>query len=123
MLVMETIENLATVKARLSEFVESAQRTHERIVITKNGRPAALLMSVEDYEGLLETLDLLSDPDALRRLRESEEAVEAGDVVPLVQVQADVEARRRATEPVDPGAGAGVSGGGVTPTDSTPAPR
>ncbi len=120
---METIENLATVKARLSEFVESAQRTHERIVITKNGRPAALLISVEDYEGLLETLDLLSDPDALRRLRESEKAVEAGDVVPLAQVQADVEERRRATESADPDAGTEVPGGGIRHGASTPAPR
>jgi antitoxin YefM len=120
---METIENLATVKARLSEFVESAQRTHERIVITKNGRPAALLMSVEDYEGLLETLDLLSDPDAMRRIRESDEAVEAGDLVPLAQVQADVEARRRAIESADPGAGTEVPGGGVTHGAPTSTPR
>ncbi len=80
-------------------------------------------MSVEDYEGLLETLDLLSDPEALRRLRESEEAVEAGDVVPLAEVQADVEARRRAVEPADPGAETGVSGGGVNQGAPTPTPR
>lgn len=102
---METIENLATVKARLSEFVESAQRTHERIIITKNGRPAALLMSVEDYEGLLETLDVLSDPDTLRQLRESEQAIEDGDLVPLAQVQAELKARRDS----DRGAAAGGS--------------
>jgi antitoxin YefM len=103
---VETIENLATVKARLSEFVDSAQRTHERIIITKNGRPAALLMSVEDYEGLLETLEVLSDPEAMRQLRESQEAVDAGDVVPLAQVRNELAARLAAAdEPAAIGAG------------------
>jgi antitoxin YefM len=120
---VERIEDLATVKARLSEFVESAQRTHERIVITKNRRPAAPLLNVEDYEGLLETLDLLSDPEALRRICESEEAVDAGDVVPLAQVRAEVEARRRALEPADTCAGTEDSGGGATRGDSTSTAR
>ncbi len=95
-LVIETIENLATVKARLSEFVDSAQRTHERVVITKNGRPAALLISVEDYEGLLETIEILSDPATMAVLRESQASVDAGELVPLAEVRAELEARRAA---------------------------
>ena len=60
-LVMETT-SLADAKARLSELVATVAGTWERVVITKNGRPAAVLMAVEDLEALVETLEVLSDP-------------------------------------------------------------
>lgn len=76
-----TTEALRTVKDRLSEFVERVQRQHERVVITRNGSPAAVLISPDDLEALEETLDVLSDRAAMRDLREAREAVAAGDVV------------------------------------------
>ena len=74
-------EPLRTVRDHLSEFVERVERQHERIVITRNGRAAAILVSPEDLAALEETLELLSDPVALRELREAEEALAEGDVV------------------------------------------
>jgi antitoxin YefM len=64
--------SLADAKNRLSELVASAESTHERTVVTKNGRPAAVLMSVDDLESLEETLALLSDRYALVDLAENE---------------------------------------------------
>ena len=54
--------SLATVRARLSAFVDSVAGTHERIVITRNGEPAAVLISPEDLKSLEESIALLSDP-------------------------------------------------------------
>ena len=54
--------SLATVRARLSAFVDSVDGTHERIVITRNGEPAAVLISPEDLKSLEESIALLSDP-------------------------------------------------------------
>ncbi|WP_336921558.1 type II toxin-antitoxin system Phd/YefM family antitoxin [Aquipuribacter sp. SD81] len=65
---------LAEVRAQLSKLVESAVETHERIHITRNGRPAAVLLSAEDYESLLETLEVLSDPEAMADLQAHREA-------------------------------------------------
>jgi antitoxin YefM len=62
---------LADVRDRLSPLVSSVESTHERVVITKNGRPAAVLISYEDLESLEETLEVLSDPDAVRAIAES----------------------------------------------------
>ena len=56
---------LAEVKNRLSEVVERLEREHGRVVITKHGRPAAVMLSLEDLESLEETLAVLSDPDLL----------------------------------------------------------
>jgi len=47
------------------------EATHERVVITKNGRPAAVLISYDDLESLQETLEILSDPDVVREIRDA----------------------------------------------------
>jgi antitoxin YefM len=64
--------SLADAEHRLSGLVTSAGATHERTVVTKSGRPAAVLMSADDLEPLEEILALLSDREALVDLAESE---------------------------------------------------
>ncbi len=85
-------ESLRRVKDRFSDFVDRVEREHERVTVTKNGRPAAVLMSVEDLESLEETLALLSEPDALAAIRAGEAALDAGDHVEGVD---EVRALRR----------------------------
>jgi antitoxin YefM len=82
-LVMSETLPLSSVKAHLSELVDRVEGEHDRVVVTRNGRPAAVLISHEDLEGLEETLAALSDPDLMRQLRQSEAAVMEDDVVSL----------------------------------------
>lgn len=79
---------LADVKNRLSEVVDRLEREHGRVVITKYGRPAAVVISVEDLEGLEETLDILSDPKLMRRIRKAEAEIVAGEVEELTKDEA-----------------------------------
>lgn len=72
---------LRTVKDRLSEFVDRVQREHDRITITRNGVPAAVLISADDLESIEETLAVLSDRDVVQDLAAAEAAVAAGDVL------------------------------------------
>jgi antitoxin YefM len=74
-------ESLRRVKDRFSEFVDRVERHHERVVVTRNGRPAAVLVSPEDLASLEETLDVLSDARAMTELAEAEAALAAGDAV------------------------------------------
>lgn len=67
---METT-SLADAKNRLSELVSAVEGTWDRVLITKNGRPAAVLIAPDDLESLLETLAVMSDPDAMAAIRES----------------------------------------------------
>ena len=62
---------LADVKNRLSEVVDRLEREHGRVVITKHGRPAAVVISVEDLESLEETLDIMDSAALLTDIRES----------------------------------------------------
>jgi len=72
---------LAEIKKRLSEIVDGVEGRHDRVVLTRHGRPAAVIMSPDDLESLEETLDLLSNPRTMRDVRKAEAAVEAGEVV------------------------------------------
>jgi prevent-host-death family protein len=79
-MVMTTIP-LADAKARLSAVLDEVRDTHERVVITRNGRPEAVIMAVSDLEALEETLDLLSTPGALDQIRQAETGIAAGGAV------------------------------------------
>jgi prevent-host-death family protein len=76
-----TTEPLRTVRDHLSEYVDRVEREHERIVLTRNGRAAAVLISPEDLAQLEETIDVLRDPEALADIREADEAYRTGDVL------------------------------------------
>jgi len=72
---------LAEIKKRLSEIVDGVEERHDRVVLTRHGRPAAVIMSPDELESLEETLDILSDPKAMREIRKAEAAIDAGEVV------------------------------------------
>ena len=76
-----TTEPLRTVKDRFSEYVDRVEHQHERVIVTRNGRPAAVLISLDDLAVLEETIDVLSDSKGLRELRDAERAVAEGDAV------------------------------------------
>lgn len=87
---MTKVLPLTEVKARLSEMIDEIATTHERITVTRNGRPVAVLVSTDDLETIEETLTLLSDPTAMREIAAGRAALEAGDI----DSQADIEALR-----------------------------
>jgi len=65
-------------KTRLLDLVRDLQAEDDIIAITKNGVPAAVLLSVERFEGFLETIDILSDEKAMTSLRRSLREARAG---------------------------------------------
>lgn len=91
-LVMTTIP-LADAKARLSAVVDEVRDTHERVVITRNGRPEAVIMAVSDLEALEETLDLLSTPGAVEQIRQAEADITAGATIDSDELRRQMSAR------------------------------
>jgi prevent-host-death family protein len=76
-----TSESLRAVRDRFSEFIDRVQRHQERVVVTRNGSPAAVLISPIDLESMEETLAVLGDSDAVADLVEAHQAYLRGDVV------------------------------------------
>ncbi|MGS0685498.1 type II toxin-antitoxin system Phd/YefM family antitoxin [Nakamurella sp. GG22] len=78
---MTTTEPLRAVRDHLSEVVDRVEHQHERVIITRNGRDAAVVISPADLAGLEETIAVLSDPEALADIREADAAYARDDVV------------------------------------------
>lgn len=62
---------VTVVKKRLLELLKQLNELNGTIAITKNGLPAGVLMSIDDYESLIETIEILANPDTLKGLRRS----------------------------------------------------
>jgi len=77
-------------RARLTELLDEVNERHEHVIITRNGRPAAVVLSNEEYEALAETLEVLEDEETLEALRESEADVRGGRVYSLDEVRREL---------------------------------
>jgi len=77
---------LAAVKAHFSEVADRVQKQQERIVVTRNGRPAVVLISPDDLESLEETLAILSDKRLLAKIRKGLAEADAGKGIALDQI-------------------------------------
>jgi len=90
--------SLADAKARLSAVLDEVRDTHERVVITRNGRPEAVILAVSDLEALEETLDLLSTPGALEEIRAAEAEVARGEAIDAEELRRLMAERVRAEQ-------------------------
>jgi antitoxin YefM len=89
-----TTQSLAAVKAHFSQVIDEVAGTHQRVTVTKNGSPVAVILAVEDYESLMETLEILSDPNAPAEIRQAESQMCDGEVYDEAEVRAALAARR-----------------------------
>jgi antitoxin YefM len=77
---MKTL-SLSEVKAKLSQLVDEVESRDERVVITRKGRPAAVLVSQDDLDSWQETLEITSDRALMTELRRGIRQVERGQTV------------------------------------------
>jgi prevent-host-death family protein len=61
---------LSEAKARLSELVAAVERTEEELVITRNGRPAAVLISADEFESWQETREIQRNPALMQEIKQ-----------------------------------------------------
>ena len=72
--------------------------THDRVVITRNGRPEVVIISMSDLETLEDTLDLLSTPGALDEIRAAEAEIARGEAIGADELRRLMAERRRAEQ-------------------------
>ncbi|OGX11722.1 MAG: hypothetical protein A2351_01750 [Omnitrophica bacterium RIFOXYB12_FULL_50_7] len=70
---------LSEVKVKLSAIIAGVVRRSDEIIITRNGKPAAVLISAEEYDSWRETQEIKRDPDLMKQIRESAEEYKKGN--------------------------------------------
>lgn len=84
-------------KARLSELVAAVAATQDHVEITRNGKPAAVLVSHAEIAALRDTIAILSDPQAAEDIRQAEDYVLAARTVNAEELRVSMLKRRPAT--------------------------
>lgn len=82
-----TSVTISEAKTHLPELIRKADKSYEAFLITKNGSPKAVLMSYDELEGLLETIDISRDKKLTKSLRKSLKEAENGKVIPFKKVR------------------------------------
>ena len=75
---MAKVLPISEVKARLPALVAGVQEREEEVIVTRNGRAAAVLLNVDEYDRLKATLEVLSDPQLMAQIRRSEKFFASG---------------------------------------------
>lgn len=86
---------LAEARAHLSRWVDEAVRTHQRVEITRNGSRSAVLIGSDDYDSLMETLDILADARLVAEIGVALREAREGQVHTLDDVRAEMESSER----------------------------
>jgi prevent-host-death family protein len=98
MITYMTTLSVADARANLSKLIESAITTHERFEVTRNGDRVAVLLSADDYDVLLETIDILARPEEVQAIHDGLADLAAGQVSTADEVRAAMIARGRLAE-------------------------
>lgn len=83
--------SLKELRPELPEVINDIDTKLDRYIVTKRGKPVAVMMSVDDYEGLLETLEILSDKEAVARIKKAKAEVKQGKTVSLESLRRKIE--------------------------------
>lgn len=83
--------SLKELRPELPNVIDQIDTKLDRFVITKRGKPVAVMMSIDDYESLMETLDILADPETMKRIRKSEKDIKQGKFKSLQEILHSIE--------------------------------
>ncbi len=82
---------LKELRPKLPKVIARIDEHFDRYVITKRGKPVAVMMSVDDYESMLETLDIMTDPQAMKGILKGEEDIRRGRTVSWEKLKQSLE--------------------------------
>jgi prevent-host-death family protein len=90
-----TILPLNEVKTRFSAIADEVAATHDRVIVTRNGKPHVMVISVDDFESLEMTRELLAEPGAVHDIVAADREIAAGEYHTLDELRAALEQRQR----------------------------
>ncbi|HTX30116.1 MAG TPA: type II toxin-antitoxin system Phd/YefM family antitoxin [Solirubrobacteraceae bacterium] len=83
-------------RTKLSELLSDVADRRDHVLVTRNGKPAAALVPIDEYQALEETAEILSDPATLDAIEGGMSELAQGDTIPLDDLRRDLAQRRAA---------------------------
>jgi prevent-host-death family protein len=93
-----TILPLNDVKTRFSAIADEVAATHDRVIVTRNGRAHVMLIAIDDFESLQMTRELLAEPGTVEDVLAADRDISAGKYHTLEELHAALEARQHAED-------------------------
>lgn len=87
---MITTMSLKNLRPGLPKVIARIDRKLDRYIVTKRGKPVVVMLSIEDYESLMETLDILADPKAMAAIRKGEADIRKGRTRSWLELRASL---------------------------------
>ena len=88
---MVNMITLKELRPELPEVIKDIDGKFGRYIVTKRGKPVAVMMSPDDYEGLLETIEILSDKETAKRIKIAKKEIKEGKTVSLEELRRKIE--------------------------------
>ena len=82
---------LKELRPDLPEVIKKIDARLDRYIVTKRGRPVAVMLSPDDFEGLVETVEILSDKETVKRIKQAKREIKEGKTVSLETLRRRIE--------------------------------
>lgn len=82
---------LKDLRPGLPRVIKNIDSKLDRYIVMKRGKPVAMMISPDDYEGLIETIEILSDKDAVKRIKEAKREIVEGKTISLEELRSKIE--------------------------------
>jgi len=83
--------SLKQLRPELPAIIKDIDTKLDRYIVTKRGRPVAVMMSPDDYDGLLETIEILSDKETAKRIRKAKKEIKEGKTISMEDLKRKIE--------------------------------
>lgn len=93
-----TILPLNDVKTHFSAIADEVAATHDRVIVTRNGKPHVMVIAIDDFESLQMTRELLAEPGAVPDVLTADREISAGEYHTLDELRAILEERQRSED-------------------------
>ena len=82
---------LKELRPGLPEVIDRIDTKWDRYIVTRRGKPVCAMLSIEDYDAMLETIEILSDPAALKRIKKSKDEIRRGETIPWDKLRQELD--------------------------------
>jgi len=82
---------LKELRPELPKVIKNIDTKLDRYIITKRGKPVVMMINIDDYESILETIEILSDKQAVKRIKQAKEEIGRGETISLKELRRKIE--------------------------------